>query len=1231
MAPPKLQILYPSLIERNFVRDTGKIIEMVREEVEKTLIPALDRWKREADLEAGRADAGGHWSDDVEETIKGLKAKAAEISASVHPLAESVSFSVDAWNAKQFDKVTKLLTPEAQAVTVFNPLNTQSAIKSVWAKTYAGLITQVTDEVISKVSKITFDGVMNGTSYQTMRQQLLARGPIEALKNPPFDTARKRSNLIARDQIGKLNGAIVSSRQQQLGIDRYIWRTSLDERVRGNPGGLYPKAKPSHYAREGQIFSWSQPPVGGHPGEAIMCRCYAEPYIDGVTGSKGVAGIQGKIIQPGMTLGKKIKALSNSAALALNYAEKAAATAQAASNEATAAMAEMEAALNELGASISSASEALKKSATVKASTIHAQAEAAHVKAVKAASDAALAGDKADEVLKSKIAGSGAKAQAMAAKAAISTADAALQQATNAFESVKLMKQQTADKLEAALTVKKENKALKLSAAEATKAAEALKVSQVVAPIEAGKLNGTLWKMVGEKQGSNPGGIFESPNGKRYIVKVMDREHIANEMLAAKLYEASGVAVSNLSIVEGLTFNGKKVTALAGEWIPDLSSAKTALSSAVIGPGGYIEGAGVDMWLANWDAIGLNMDNILVNSAGKLIRIDVGGALKMKAMAVNSTKPFPSDAVNELKTFLNGKNNQISPILSKYGSDDITRSLERVASFSDAQIEAIISKVAAEAGLTAAEATEYKTALIGRRDIIKKEWEDRGGPKLAGIVTDTAASPYTAAATAKSAPIHHHDPFNDYKPGDSIPGLSPTGGAFIEAAWSKGSISMKKALQAHGLEWDKAKVVYSQDIVDEVTKWKTEAESALSGKGKFPKPLDAAKIQKVTNDKIKAAEDAKKAQQQTQNALNFKLGAKATKSALIFSKEIPPSVSYAEAGMLVGKVQTYIEEAVQFLAKIPAAEYEHDALKTEIMAARASLAKAMSSPEFISLKNAANLAAKAGIKKAVGYNEGSAPAAIFPAAGSPGKVMISTADGLNIANLDILDYGLTNHSIGLYNDNAPNDHWLDVVTSKIDGPFTRGAKAENLKVRRVAPIGRAENFVNEYSGAAHGRHNKQLRGTAPIDADELQNYKAASDLIKKHTVTEPFVVWRGQGFNHLTNFTGGDLSTLVSTVYTENAFMSTTTDVTKAFSGTLMKILVPPGSKALPIRHLSRVSDEEEILFAPGTKMYIKEYKTLNSRSPENYGHHRDYTNMITCEVIPDGAPPPKKKRKATP
>ena len=65
-------------------------------------------------------------------------------------------------------------------------------------------------------------------------------------------------------------GLINQLRQQDLGIERYIWRSQDDAKVRD-----------SHAQYDDQVFRWDEPPAGGHPGQAHNCRCYAEPISPG--------------------------------------------------------------------------------------------------------------------------------------------------------------------------------------------------------------------------------------------------------------------------------------------------------------------------------------------------------------------------------------------------------------------------------------------------------------------------------------------------------------------------------------------------------------------------------------------------------------------------------------------------------------------------------------------------------------------------------------------------------------------------------------------------------------------------------------------------------------------------------------------------------------------------------------------------------------------------------------
>jgi hypothetical protein len=65
-------------------------------------------------------------------------------------------------------------------------------------------------------------------------------------------------------------GLINQLRQQDLGIERYIWRSRDDSKVRD-----------SHADFDDQVFRWDEAPADGHPGQAHNCRCVAEPVAPG--------------------------------------------------------------------------------------------------------------------------------------------------------------------------------------------------------------------------------------------------------------------------------------------------------------------------------------------------------------------------------------------------------------------------------------------------------------------------------------------------------------------------------------------------------------------------------------------------------------------------------------------------------------------------------------------------------------------------------------------------------------------------------------------------------------------------------------------------------------------------------------------------------------------------------------------------------------------------------------
>lgn len=136
----------------------------------------------------------------------------------------------------------------------------------------AQLITKLPEEHWGRVVQAVSDNY-DGTLQGSLSERLTKVNGI----------SKDRAKLIARDQTAKLSGDLTRIRQQEAGIDSYIWRNSQDERVVGNPGGLYPKGNVrhrNHWEREGNEYKWDEPPADGHPGQPILCRCRAEPVIN---------------------------------------------------------------------------------------------------------------------------------------------------------------------------------------------------------------------------------------------------------------------------------------------------------------------------------------------------------------------------------------------------------------------------------------------------------------------------------------------------------------------------------------------------------------------------------------------------------------------------------------------------------------------------------------------------------------------------------------------------------------------------------------------------------------------------------------------------------------------------------------------------------------------------------------------------------------------------------------
>lgn len=256
-------ILFPRLIERQYLAEMNKQLKVLRSLFTRSFFQEVSFLNQES--KELRQDAP---ADDIQERISRIKSEFNSQSSEPESNAfvEGVAMSVASNNLFENQRFIKKET----GVDVPFDTSTDSNDLKLWVKNNVRLIKTVPERLFNDVEQVVFDGFQQGLSNREVSKQIREK----------FKISRNNAKRIAVDQVATLNSRLTKKKQTQLGIREYIWRTQQDERVRGNPSGLYPNASPSHFAREGKKFRWDKPPSDGNPGEPIRCRCIAEPILE---------------------------------------------------------------------------------------------------------------------------------------------------------------------------------------------------------------------------------------------------------------------------------------------------------------------------------------------------------------------------------------------------------------------------------------------------------------------------------------------------------------------------------------------------------------------------------------------------------------------------------------------------------------------------------------------------------------------------------------------------------------------------------------------------------------------------------------------------------------------------------------------------------------------------------------------------------------------------------------
>lgn len=195
------------------------------------------------------------------------------------------------------------------------------------------------------------------------------------------------------------------------------------------------------------------------------------------------------------------------------------------------------------------------------------------------------------------------------------------------------------------------------------------------------RIDTSTMQRVGGQLGTNPAGIYQDEDGRRYYVKTLESAaHARNEMIAARLYQLAGAPTLNY-------VNTQAPDQIATEWV-ELDKKCVAHLSETERKQAQ-QWLGVHAWTANWDAAGFDGDNQGVVN-GQVLTLDVGGALEFRAHGDPKGKAFGT-RVDELDVLRSGDSNtHAAKLFAGMSLDDVKQAIMVVARIPDEQIRQLI-------------------------------------------------------------------------------------------------------------------------------------------------------------------------------------------------------------------------------------------------------------------------------------------------------------------------------------------------------------------------------------------------------------------------------------------------------------------------------------------------------------------------------------------------------------
>ena len=266
---------YPHGIERQYYRKLKAfykpLTDYVINYIEKNMEPLLRGDSSEIRLDTIPGDSFRKMIYNLEDWLSVYMPDISELPESSNNNVILTSLGKTADEAMQFGEKEFEKTIE-KGIHVNLPTSAPwwDDMKSSWAEDNYTLITSNAKNYVSKINTLTEQAIVNGMSPGKLKDEIMKA--TESLSD-------KHCKLLARDQMGKLNGQITQAQMEEIGLDMYVWSTAYDDRVRESHAimeGLLCRWDDASVCSYDNGKTWVDRPSGAvqlHPGQDIQCRC----------------------------------------------------------------------------------------------------------------------------------------------------------------------------------------------------------------------------------------------------------------------------------------------------------------------------------------------------------------------------------------------------------------------------------------------------------------------------------------------------------------------------------------------------------------------------------------------------------------------------------------------------------------------------------------------------------------------------------------------------------------------------------------------------------------------------------------------------------------------------------------------------------------------------------------------------------------------------------------------